>query len=175
MDNHLRRLERQAATGDHLARQQWKAAVIRAGFPDPDDDGPLTEWEEIQKDYDEIFWHAKGPKHFSWSSGCWCCFDVSKWAVKLMQDHHDWGHRGWNNRNAKRKTIRTHRDGSSKNYRPKRKKRKKRDLAPHEQRRKKRYAGRERLYGRETRYEWDPEQERFRRSTVFWVRVPSDE
>ena len=173
MDYDLRRLERQAAAGDYASHQQWKAALKRAGVPDPDEEAlnaPLTEWEENQKDFDEIFWHAKGPKHFSWSTDCFCCHDASKWAVKLMQDHHEWGHRGWNNRNAKRKTLRTHRNSKHKarNHRLPSPRKAKRQDEPHQRRRKKRYGGRERLYGRE--WVWDPQAERYK--VVYWCRVP---
>jgi hypothetical protein len=106
MDEHIRRLERRAAAGDYTARQQWRVAVMRAGYPDPDDAGPLTEWEEIQKDYDKIWWHGK-PSH------CWWWGEIP--IGGLVKAHHTWGHRGWNP-NSKRKTLRTHRDGSRKNY-----------------------------------------------------------
>lgn len=120
MDERLRRLERQAALGDREAELRWREECKRIGlyFRDRQPDEILSEAEEIQEDYDEIFWHAKGPRHFSWNPACPCCGDWSKWSAKLTQDHHTWGHR-WGGQNSKRKTLRTHRNAKhkSKNYR----------------------------------------------------------
>lgn len=141
MDDYIRRLERLAATGDYQAHQRWRTELIRAGFPDPDD-SRLTEWEEIQKDYDDLAWQRTTAGRFGWDfeprSGC-------------GKAHHVWGHRGWNNRNSKRKTTRTHRDGSRKNYKIRHPKTE--DIAEettHARRRKKRFGE------RSTANMWDP-------------------
>ena len=118
MDDKLRRLERLAALGDPEAEAAWRRENGRRGlyFRDRQPHETLTQWEESQEDYDEIFWHAKGPKYFAWWSGCPCCQDWGRLAAKLTKAHHVWGHR-WGGQNSKRKTLRTHRDGSRKNYR----------------------------------------------------------
>jgi len=148
MDDYLRRLERQAAYGDIAARQQWKAALERAGFPDPDEEAakaPLTEWEEIQNDFDEIWWHGSTPlKCGLWGgrTGIGRFWDVD-FSQSLFKAHHDWGHR-WGDPNSKRKTLRTHRDGSRKNYKIKDSHNEEKiEKSPHEQRRKKRFGGKE--------------------------------
>lgn len=169
MDERFRQAEREwLATGLPEAEDRFRRECARFGlrFRDHKREEILTEWEEIQADYDEIAWHARKALRWGWD-----------WDPRggLVKAHHTWGHRGWNNRNSKRKTLRTHRDGKGKNHKRSQKREARDDLAPHERRRMKRFAGRERLYGRETRYEWDPEQERFRRTTVFWCRVPLDE
>ena len=150
MDDHIRRLERQAATGDYVARQQWKAAVIRAGFPDPDDAGPLTEWEEIQKDYDDLAWQRTTAGRMGWDyeprSGC-------------GKAHHIWGHRGWNP-NSKRKTMRTHRSGSRKNYKLKGLRNEETvEETARTRRRKKRFGGRE---TRRREWSYNEETKRYR-------------
>ena len=151
MDEEIRRLERLVATGDYAARQQWRVAVMRAGYPDPDEDalGPLTEWEEIQKDYDEIFWHRTKALRFGW--------DMEPRAG-ICKAHHTWGHRGWNP-NSKRKTVRTHRNGSRNSF----KIRYQRDEevteeTPHERRRKKRFGGKEH---RKRKFSYNKETERW--------------
>jgi hypothetical protein len=71
--------------------------------------------------------------------------------------HHTWGHRGWNNRNAKRKTTRTHRDGSRKNYRLKEPRGSREETVIHA-RRKKRFGGKEH---RKREYSFHPVTGRF--------------
>lgn len=160
MDEHLRRLERQAATGDYAARQQWRAAVMRAGLPDPDAVGPLTEWEEIQKDYDQIFWHRTTALRFGW--------DMEP-RGGICKAHHTWGHRGWNNRNAKRKTLRTHRDGSRKNYKIKSEKDETTvEETARSRRRKKRFGGRE-----HRSYDWVRDEETGRWRIVYRFHEPN--
>lgn len=166
MDNDIRRLERLAATGDYEARQRWKAALARAGYPDPDEEelnAPLTEAEEAQAAYDEIFWHRTKALRFGW--------DMEPRAG-ICKAHHTWGHRGWANRNSKRKTLRTHRDGSRGDFQIRDPKEETpRDESPTARRRRKRFAGRDRLYGRE--WLWNPETRRY--TTVVWYRLPDDE
>lgn len=142
MDDNIRRLERQAASGDYEARLRWKAALARAGYPDPDEEelnAPLTEAEEAQAAYDEIFWHRTKALRFGW--------DMEPRAG-ICKAHHTWGHRGWKNRNSKRKTLRTHRDGSRGDF----KIRQAEEETPQDEtsttrRRKKRYGGREHRCG----------------------------
>jgi len=66
MDLQLRQLERQAHAGDPDAEMRWIRLCGRRGlyFKDYQPDEVLTEWEEVQADYDSIIWHAKGPKYF---------------------------------------------------------------------------------------------------------------
>jgi len=169
MDDYIRRLERQAAAaGDYVSRQQWKAALERAGLPDPDEEAlkaPLTEWEETQKHYDDLAWQRTTAGRMGWDfeprSGC-------------GKAHHTWGHRGWNNRNSKRKTTRTHRDGSRKNFRLRDEVDEvERDEAPHERRRKKRFGGREHRCSSE--WVQDQQTERWRVIYKFGVPDLSDE
>jgi len=166
MDDYLRRLERLAATGDYVSRQQWKGALVRAGFPDPDEEAlkaPLTEWEESQKHYDDLAWQRTTAGRMGWDfeprSGC-------------GKAHHTWGHRGWNNRNSKRKTIRTHRNGSRKNHRLRpvshEQKIEQKIEAPHERRRKKRFGGREHRYD----HEWIEKQQTGRWRVVYKFSKP---
>ena len=149
MDDYLRRLERQAASGDYVSRQQWKAALERAGLPDPDLEellAPPTEEEVAQAGYDEQWWHGNTAR----KCGLWGRrnFDDVDFKSAVFKAHHTWGHRGWNP-NSKRKTLRTHRDGSRKNYKIKEPRSEKIENSPHERRRKKRFGGREHRYGRE--------------------------
>jgi hypothetical protein len=112
MDDQLRRLERQAMIGNNQDRTAWKVALDRAGLPDPELaalQAPLTHFEEVQQDFDEIWWHAKERLRFGWD-----------WEPRggLVKAHHKWGHRnGERGENSKRKTLRTHRNGSSRCYR----------------------------------------------------------
>jgi hypothetical protein len=164
MDDYLRRLERQAASGDYVSRQQWKAALARAGLPDPDEEAlkaPLTEWEESQKHYDDLAWQRTTAGRMGWDweprSGC-------------GKAHHVWGHRGWNNRNSKRKTIRTHRNGSRKNHRLRAEAPDEeiKNEAPHERRRKKRLGGKE----HRCRCDWVQDQRTGRWRVVYRYGVP---
>ena len=150
MDDQIRRLERLAATGDYAARLQWRHALVRAGFPDPDAPDPLTEWDEVQSRYDDLAWQRTTAGRMGWDyeprSGC-------------GKAHHTWGHRGWNP-NSKRKTMRTHRDGSRKDYRLRDESHEDAvEQAPHERRRKKRFGGRE---TRRREWSYNPETERYR-------------
>lgn len=178
MDGHRRKLERKAATGDYDAWIAYRHAVVRSGERDPAELGEPTEWEDIQDEFDNIFWHAKrGLKCGLWgSNGVNCFWDVD-FKTSVFKAHHDWGHKGWGDGNSKRKTLRTHRSTKKKarNYRLPKERKPKPPETEVVLRRMKRFGGRERLYGAETRYEWDPEQERYRRSTVYWCRVPLDE
>ena len=74
MDERIRRVERRALAGDLEAERLWRRLCGRMGlyFKDHQPDETLTEWEEVQKDYDDLFWHAKGPKHFMWREWCPC-------------------------------------------------------------------------------------------------------
>lgn len=120
MDEHLRRLERQVATGDYAVRQDWVRALIRAGYPDPDLVdlvAPMTEAECAQEDYDDTFWHADRRYRLQLWGGSenglgWYC--DNDFHTSLHKAHHTWGHRGWNNKNRKQKTLRTHRNSKHK-------------------------------------------------------------
>jgi len=180
MDERLRRLERQAAAGDYYAHKAWKAACKRAGIPDPDEaalTAPLTEWEWEQQDYDDLFWHADRRYRLQLWGGSenglgWYC--DNDFHPSLHKAHHTWGHRGWDNKNRKQKTLRTHRNGKhkSRNYRLRTKpfdeENAQETETSHERRRKRRFGGRERLYGCE--WVWNPQTERYK--IVYWVRIP---
>lgn len=112
MDEQLRRLERLASSGDYYARVQWKTALLRAGLPDPDAmalAGPLTLAEEIQEQFDDIWWHRRKCLRLDWDGD-----PINSGG--LYKAHHPWGHRGWGAKNSKRQTLRTHRDGSRRDY-----------------------------------------------------------
>lgn len=111
MDEQIRRLARQVEAGNYQDRAAWKTALIRAGYGDPDLEeitAPLTYAEVVQQDFDEIWWHAAKRLRFGWD-----------WMPRggLVKAHHPWGHRrGHGGENSKRKTLRTHRDGSRRCY-----------------------------------------------------------
>lgn len=154
MDERLRRLERLAATGDCAARLEWRRALAQAGLPDPDADdlnAPLTEAELYQLDYDEIFWHRTTALRFGW--------DMEPRAG-ICKAHHKWGHRGFNP-NSKRKTLRTHRDGSRSVYRLRDEtyEEVEQDKSSHARRRKKRFGGKEH---RRREWSYNPETERYK-------------
>jgi len=155
MDDYLRRLERQAAYGDYVSRRLWKAALEQAGIPDPDLEELLaqpTEEEVAQAGYDEQWWHGNTPRKCGlWSHSCFHHGDAD-FRTAVFKAHNDWGHRGWDTKNSKRKTLRTHRSSRRKarNYRLREAPLgKKQEETPHERRRKKRFGGREHRYGRE--------------------------
>ena len=112
MDEQLRRAERAAANGDPEAAAAWLQLCGRMGlfFRDHQPNEILSEAEDAQLDYDDIWWHRRKCLRLDWDGD-----PINNGG--LYKAHHKWGHRGWNNRNAKRKTLRTHRDGSRKNYR----------------------------------------------------------
>jgi len=170
MDGYFRRVERAAAGGDLEAETRLQKLYRRSGyfFRDHKRDEILTEWEETQQDYDDVSWHAKGPKYFMWGGWCSCCRDSSKWSSKLVKAHKATPKH--TPKNFKRKTLRTHRDGSRKNYKLKRSLEadKTSTEKEHVRRRKKRFGGRERLYGRE--WVWNPQTERYK--IVYWGRIP---
>lgn len=120
MDEQLRRAERDLTSGNPEVEERWLRYCARIGlfFRDHKRGEILSEWEESQQDYDEIWWHRKSIKSFKWTSYCRCCYDYgSKYANSRVKAK-DMGIRNnWGDNNAKRKTLRTHRDGSRRNYR----------------------------------------------------------
>ncbi len=77
----------------------------------------LTEWEEVQQDFDDLWWHGNTPR----KCGLWGGTGIDRfWDVDfrkgVFKAHLTWGHR-WGGENSKRQTLRTHRDGSRKDYR----------------------------------------------------------
>jgi hypothetical protein len=105
MDAHIRRLERQARLGDYEDRARWKAALERAGRPDPDIEellAPLSHEEALQEDFDGIWWHSTRRFRFGWD------MDPVGGLIKA----HNMGYHSNRGENSKRKTIRTHRDSS---------------------------------------------------------------
>lgn len=112
MDAQIRRLERQAKLGDYEDRARWKAALERAGRPDPDVEellAPLSHEEALQADFDEIWWHSTKRFRFGWD------MDPIGGLIKA----HNMGHHSNRGENSKRKTLRTHRNGSSRCYKTK--------------------------------------------------------
>jgi len=103
----------------------------------------LSEWEEVQLDYDETWWHSRKALRFDWDG-------IPRSGT--VKAHHSWGHHGFGSKNAKRKTLRTHRVSRKKarSFRLRTD-----DLTeivdetPVERRRKKRLGGREHRCGRE--------------------------
>ena len=79
----------------------------------------LTEWEMVQADYDDLHWHRYGYKHFRRNNGCYCCQAwETPFASQLTKPKYLNYRSNWGDNNAKRKTLRTHRDGSRRNFRP---------------------------------------------------------
>lgn len=120
MDDQLRRAQRQAATGDPEAEIRYTQLCGRIGlyFRDHQPDETLSEAEEVQQDYDDIFWHRKSVIAFKWTGYCRCCYDYGSFFASGTVKAKDMKRRdNWGNNNAKRNTLRTHRDGSRKNYR----------------------------------------------------------
>lgn len=112
--------------------------MVRAGYEDPRALGAPSKWDEIQSKYDDLAWQRTTAGRIGWDweprPGC-------------GKAHRPVGHRGWDDRNAKRATLRTHRDARrrSHNYRLKDKatpQDPQHVKAPHERRRKQRYGGR---------------------------------
>ena len=116
MDDQLRRAERDFFSGDPEAEERFIRACARMGIRirNHKRDEILTEWEEIQQIYDDQWWHGNTAR----KCGLWGRrnFGDVDFKSAVFKAHHDWVHWGWNNRNAKRKTLRTHRDGSRSNY-----------------------------------------------------------
>ena len=119
MDLELRRIERRMRAGEFGAEEEWRRKCGRRGlyFRDRRPAGDLTEWEEIQADYDDIWWHRKSVKTLKFTGYCRCCCDFNTWARKLVKAKDMAWRSNWGDNNAKRKTLRTHRDGSRRNYR----------------------------------------------------------
>jgi len=120
MDDQLRLAERAVRAGEPGAESLWRFLCARRGLYLRDRQPPeeLTEWEEIQADYDDLWWQRKSVVGFKWTSGCRCCFEYgNKFANKLVKGKDQRNRSNWGDNNAKRKTLRTHRDGSRRAYR----------------------------------------------------------
>jgi len=164
MDNELRRVERDAALGDPIAQARWIRLCARMGlfFRDfPLKKEILSEAEDAQADFDEIWWHAKrGLRCGLWgSNGIHSFWDVD-FKPSVYKAHLSWGHKGsFGAQNSKRRTLRTHRSSKHKarNYRLRAEPHKEVEEAPHERRRKKRFGGKEH---REREWNWNPKTER---------------
>jgi hypothetical protein len=118
MDEQLRRAERAAATGNPEDVAHWRRLCGRRGlfFKDYAPDEVLSEWEEAQQDYDDSWWHANTPRKCGlWNRGDLGHYDFD-FKTAVFKAHHRWGHY-YVSGNSKRQTIRTHRDGSRRNYR----------------------------------------------------------
>ena len=118
MDEQLRRAERAAATGNPEAVAHWRYLCGRRGlfFKDHRPDEILSEWEEAQEDYDELWWHtSRGRKCGLWSPGDLRTGDFY-FRTSVFKTCSKWGHLQ-GGKNSKRQTIRTHRDGSRRGYR----------------------------------------------------------
>jgi len=118
VDQHLRRLEREAADGDYDAIKAYKHALMQAGYPDPDQEeleAPPSEAELWQQYYDDMAYQGRPWKGLlSMWCGLGCCGCVAKQAKKLIKGK-DWGFYDKQPlaKNSKRKTLRTHRDPRS--------------------------------------------------------------
>ncbi len=112
MDEQLRRIEREALAGDPEAEILWLRLCGRVGlyFRDYPPDELLSEAEETQQNYDEIWWHRRKALRLDWDGD-------PIMSGGLYKAHHSLGHKGWGSKNSKRQTLRTHRDGSRRNYR----------------------------------------------------------
>jgi hypothetical protein len=115
MDESLRRAEREAALDDYDARQRYRRMLVRSGQPDPFELEEHSWVDGVQDGYDDLWWHGNTAR----KCGLWrgrdfwdCDFKTS-----VFKAHHRWGHDPYRGTNSKRKTLRTHRDGSRKNYR----------------------------------------------------------
>lgn len=78
----------------------------------------LSSWEETQADYDDLWWQKHHIKRFipGWFRAC-CRRDSVKYVVKLSKAKHLGFRPNYRDNSAKRKTLRTHRDGSRRHYR----------------------------------------------------------
>jgi hypothetical protein len=111
MDNSLRSLERTyrlEQTADSLSA--LNRARTRAGLPEIDPHPLLTYAYEVQEEFDEIWWHRRGPWPFIFGNR-YMDKDYDKHAKKLVKPHkmRNSFRRG---KNSKRKTLRTHRTGT---------------------------------------------------------------
>lgn len=165
MDDQLRRAERAAATGssEDVARFERLCGRMGLHFRDHKPDEILSDAEETQQDYDETWWHGNTAR----KCGIWRYSDWSHgeadFKSAVFKAHHQWGHRGFDSKNSKRKTLRTHRNGKSKarNHRIRAESREEanQNESPHTRRRKKRFGGRE---TREWEWSYNPETKRYR-------------
>lgn len=112
MDNKLRRAERDMLRGSPNGESDYRRMCARVGlyFKDHKPLEDLSEWEEAQEDYDDIWWHRRKALRLDWDGD-----PINSGG--LYKAHHPWGHRGWGSKNSKRKTLRTHRDGSRRQFR----------------------------------------------------------
>ncbi len=166
MDDQLRRAERAAATGspEDVARFERLCGRIGLFFRDRKPDEILSDAEETQQDYDETWWHGNTARKCGiWRYSDWRHGDVD-FNSAVFKAHHQWGHRGWGSKNSKRQTLRTHRDGSRRNYRLRTESHEEVEQVEqaetaHARRRKKRFGGRE---TRKHEWSYNPETKRYR-------------
>ena len=119
MDTDLRRAQRALAWSAPEDREALVRSHARVGerLRLPPDDEPLSEWEELQEHYDDLWWHRNTPRKCGlWNHGDLRNLDFD-FAPSVFKAHHTWGHTGWDDKNSKRATLRTHRDGSRRQYR----------------------------------------------------------
>lgn len=96
-------------------REVWHWLAILYGRPikNHKPQEVLTEWEEVQLDYDDLHWQRYGYKHFRANNGCSCCQSYeTPFAAQLTKPKYLNFRDNVSDNNAKRKTIRTHRSGS---------------------------------------------------------------
>jgi len=143
MEALIREAERRfRSTGDYIAWTRYCELMLRTGYDDPRNVEAPTEWDEVQEDWDDLWWHRRKALCLDWDGR-----PINHGA--LYKAHHEWGHKGFIDTNSKRKTLRTHRDSKhkSRNYQlPK--ERCSRDVSECARRRRKRFGGREHRYNR---------------------------
>jgi len=100
-------------------RELLRLLSILDGRPikDRDTSNDPTPLEEIQSDYDDIWWHCKSVKSLMDGNGCRCCTGYNPRAASLVKAKSMTFRSNWKDNNAKRKTLRTHRNGSRRHYR----------------------------------------------------------
>ena len=100
-------------------KEDLRCLSILVGDPIKDRDlsEVLSEWEETQQDYDDLWWHRKSVMSLMDGNHCPCCIRYSSKGASLVKAKNMSFRSNWGDNNAKRKTIRTHRDGSRRDYR----------------------------------------------------------
>jgi len=112
MDRILRSLER----AYHLERTataltRLNHARVRAGLPEIDLNPLLSYAQELQDGFDDVWWHRRGPGPFIFGLGQRRYEkDYDPKAKKLVKAHKI-RHTFRRGKNAKKKTLRTHRTG----------------------------------------------------------------
>lgn len=96
---------------------RWLSIMAGRPIKERDTTNDLTEWESVQADFDDIWWHRKSVLSLMDGVNCPCCIRYGPKPKSILKAKSMSFRSNWGDNNAKRKTLRTHRDGSRRNYR----------------------------------------------------------